>query len=609
MASLNLSVDPCEDFYAYACGNWPQHHEQENYGIANMMQGKYAEDMEDIIEKHYPRSTLQNLARGGALEKALNFYYSCDGVNNTLDFRKFLEILKPSTNLSWPLIEELHAPGNSRKFRLRQLEFFGLLGKLHGLGLNNELVKVIPLYLDNGQLVVLFSVPDVQYMEMDHIRKVLEKLGFAKEAGEKFAEEIFETQNHWQMIYQNFTKSQDEEDEEGKKEEEDDEGFTLLEFRLLYPKFYKFLTKALPLKLRQEKPLLAFANENYYKYLLSLKWPSQDVRKFCNYLLTKFMMVLKREHSFGCRINVLNHMPFVFHSLYHKYRYQPQAMDLNSHISGMTKKIYKYFVEILNENPLNFNRRQLQRIQEKLANVSINVGNLPRNLHSNILEDFYQDIPEMDVNDYYRNHLAVKQHSVMDQLKCPAFLSCREDPDHIPYYDRSQNMITIPFGTLKPPLYDIHLHPLLLYSAFGTILGHELTHAIDPTSLEEWEDTFPHFQQKSEVSQSLTCMQTQHPTTSIDERIADFLGTRVAWRAYSSEYSGTIVKFSDVSWKKLFFLNLSQFFCVKRQDFDDEHDTPPMRLNQIVSNLKEFSETFQCPLGSKMNPREKCRFY
>ncbi|XP_061388601.1 endothelin-converting enzyme 1-like [Musca vetustissima] len=567
-----------------------------------MMQRFYAKDVQDIIDKEYPKSVVENLEEGSAIKRTLQYYYSCAELES-VDVMKFVEMVKPAPEMEWPLLEVFKADGNKTKFRLRPMEFFGLLGRLHSLGLNNELVKLLPVYLENGQLVVIFTIPNVQYMEKQQIQDVLEEILWDKESVGKVTEDIFATQNYWQLIYENYTNSEEEQDEA------EDESYTLTELHLLYPKLYKFLQKALPLSLRKEKPLVAFSNENYYKLLFSHKWPAHEVRKFANYLLLKFIMILKREHSFGCRINVVNQIPFVFHGLYHKHRYEAYGQDLNSHIVGVSKKIYKNLIEILHENHLNFTHQQLGKLQEKLSKVSINIGNLPRNQDPQILENFYRHLPEMDAHNYYLNNLQLKQYSIGENLKCPPFLSCREDPDHIPYYDRTLNMITIPFGTLKPPLYDIHHDPLLIYSSLGTILGHELTHAIDTTSLEEFETHFKSINEKSEILESLNCMQQQQPTTSIDERIADLLGTRVAWKAYSMERSESVRKFTELPWQKLFFLNLGQYFCVKRSDFDDEHDAPSMRLNQVIRNFEEFAEAFQCPLESKMNPQAKCRFY
>ena len=41
----------------------------------------------------------------------------------------------------------------------------------------------------------------------------------------------------------------------------------------------------------------------------------------------------------------------------------------------------------------------------------------------------------------------------------------------------------------------------------------------------------------------------------------------------------------------------------------DPHSPPNFRVIGSLSNLPEFAEEFNCPLGSKMNPKEKCEVW
>ena len=38
----------------------------------------------------------------------------------------------------------------------------------------------------------------------------------------------------------------------------------------------------------------------------------------------------------------------------------------------------------------------------------------------------------------------------------------------------------------------------------------------------------------------------------------------------------------------------------------DDHGPPEFRVNVPLSNSAEFSKDFNCPVGSKMNPINKC---
>ncbi|CAH8295178.1 unnamed protein product [Schistosoma turkestanicum] len=69
---------------------------------------------------------------------------------------------------------------------------------------------------------------------------------------------------------------------------------------------------------------------------------------------------------------------------------------------------------------------------------------------------------------------------------------------------------------------------------------------------------------------------------------------------------------SDLKKKKSFFKTFAKGFCngfhsdligYVLQSFEDKFS-----VNDILKHSYEFSETYQCPLGSKMNPVDKCTF-
>ncbi|CAH8290558.1 unnamed protein product [Schistosoma turkestanicum] len=67
--------------------------------------------------------------------------------------------------------------------------------------------------------------------------------------------------------------------------------------------------------------------------------------------------------------------------------------------------------------------------------------------------------------------------------------------------------------------------------------------------------------------------------------------------------------------KQLFYLTYAQTFC-HNMDIWDEYfqmiiktPKPPYEVlvNHIMNELPDFSDTFNCPVGTPMNPKNRCR--
>ncbi len=101
--------------------------------------------------------------------------------------------------------------------------------------------------------------------------------------------------------------------------------------------------------------------------------------------------------------------------------------------------------------------------------------------------------------------------------------------------------------------------------------------------------------------------------------MADADGLREAWVAFKKhqEEEGT-TKLAGISYsaEKLFFISYAHTWCsasttqfLKNRILTNVHSPDKYRVNVVVGNLKEFSDTFQCPLGSNMNPEKRCRIW
>jgi putative endopeptidase len=207
------------------------------------------------------------------------------------------------------------------------------------------------------------------------------------------------------------------------------------------------------------------------------------------------------------------------------------------------------------------------------------------------------------------------------------------------YYSRQTNQMVFPAGILQPPLYNASSHPAQNFGGIGVIIGHELTHSFDSAgrlydgdgNIRNWwtEQTTDAFNQRAK------CFVNEYSTFAVDgedgsplgnvdgnltiaENIADNGGYSLAFDAYRSymtnaSLAGMHANISDDEADQLFFLSHAQVYCSKTRDAlrrqqlaTDVHSPPKWRVNGPAMNSDSFSRVFQCAAGAKMNPADKC---
>uniref|UniRef100_A0A8C7XJY9 Membrane metallo-endopeptidase-like 1 n=1 Tax=Oryzias sinensis TaxID=183150 RepID=A0A8C7XJY9_9TELE len=108
--------------------------------------------------------------------------------------------------------------------------------------------------------------------------------------------------------------------------------------------------------------------------------------------------------------------------------------------------------------------------------------------------------------------------------------------------------------------------------------------------------------------------------STLGENIADNGGVRQAYKAYLKwmEMEGEEPRLPglDMNHRQLFFLNFAQVWCgAYRPEYasqsikTDSHSPLEYRVLGSLQNFEAFSEAFQCQKGSPMNPELKCRVW
>lgn len=104
------------------------------------------------------------------------------------------------------------------------------------------------------------------------------------------------------------------------------------------------------------------------------------------------------------------------------------------------------------------------------------------------------------------------------------------------------------------------------------------------------------------------------------ENIADNGGIKEAYYAYlkwtERNYVEPHLPGLDYSPRQMFWMSAAQTWCTKyriqamRQRITTGvHSLGQFRVLGPLSNMREFSEDFNCPLGSPMNPIHKCQVW
>jgi putative endopeptidase len=200
------------------------------------------------------------------------------------------------------------------------------------------------------------------------------------------------------------------------------------------------------------------------------------------------------------------------------------------------------------------------------------------------------------------------------------------------YYNPLMNEIAFPAGILQPPFFHKDYPAAMNYGAIGMVVGHELSHAFDDTGrkfdpkgrMQEWWE--PAVAEKFETQAN--CLRAQYSAYEVEtglkangeltagENIADNGGLKQAFVAYKNweKRNGGVDKVvPGMTNDQLFFVAFAQGWCSlstaendRWRVANDVHSLPRHRVLGPVVNHPEFGRVFQCKTGTPMNPEQKC---
>ncbi|XP_063928454.1 neprilysin-4 isoform X2 [Zophobas morio] len=670
---MNISSDPCDDFYEFACGNWNKYHsipaDRTSYDTFEMLRENLDIVLKNLLsepiddeEVHYMNTTFFNRTMK-ATTKAKFFYKSCMN-EERLKQRGEKPLMKLLDDLGgWPIIQP---DWDDTSFQVEEL--------MANLKLYNNDILIMewigPDIINSKNYIIQIDqtslgLPGRSYFLDPSYSKYLDAykafiLAVSTILGAPLTEAVedvndlinFETKLATIMV-----------PSENRRNVTDLYLKTNIgALRNYFPQFdwVHYFRIVLGRDVDLEEPIACYCMDYLYKLFDILN--QTPPRTIANYLIWRFVrhrtnnldnrfLVAKQRFYFVlfgrekapprwqfCVSQVNTNMGMALGSLFvRKYFDENSKNDTLE----MTKHLQEAFRLILKENKwLGDHTKNYAR--KKIDKMNLKIGYPDFLLDEDELSDRYYDV-DAHPDYFFENTLSILRHLTrIEQTKIGTEVNkttWRTAPAVVnAYYSRNKNQIIFPAGILQPPFYHKHFPKSLNFGGIGVVIGHEITHGFDDKgrlfdqygNLQQWwkEDSIYNFHQRAK------CMIDQYNSyiipdvdTYMDgfitqgENIADNGGLKQAFRAYEmwSKYNpeaDETLPGINLTGRQLFFLNFAQVWCGKQRIDTVKsrlkvavHSPGIFRVIGTLSNSEDFARIYNCPINSGMNPSEKCSLW
>ncbi len=202
------------------------------------------------------------------------------------------------------------------------------------------------------------------------------------------------------------------------------------------------------------------------------------------------------------------------------------------------------------------------------------------------------------------------------------------------YYNPSVNEMVFPAGILQPPYFSADFPMAMNFGGIGMVMGHELTHGFDDQGrkfdgrgvLREWWEpsASAKFQERAQCVETLYGGIEVLPGVKLNgkltlgENIADFGGIKAAYAGYKTWQRGKADQplIQGLSSDQLFFLGFAQGWCSHETEESqrlratiDPHSPPKERVNVPLAHFPGFWEAWQCQAGTPMRAQNACEVW
>ena len=200
-------------------------------------------------------------------------------------------------------------------------------------------------------------------------------------------------------------------------------------------------------------------------------------------------------------------------------------------------------------------------------------------------------------------------------------------------YSPNENNVTFPAAILQPPFFDNQADDAMNFGAIGAGIGHELTHGFDDEgsqfdaegNLRDWWTA----DDKKKFEERTSCIRDEYGSfvavddvkmngqLTLGENTADNGGLRIAYMALMNTLAGKDpAPIDGFTTQQRYFLGWANVWCQNQTDAlkrmlagIDPHSQGKYRVNGTVKNMPEFREAFHCAANAAMVNQNACRVW